>query len=494
MSTETPAQTPDLLSSAQAGPAAVRGGALRVGGYILGALLSAISAALLFRYLGVVDVGRYVTATSLVAIVAALSDLGLTAVGVREVSVRPVHERWQVARDLLGLRIGMTIFGGTVVIAIAAVGYSTTLAAGVALASVGLLLQAVQDNFALPLTVELRLGWVAALDLSRQTLTTLTMLLLVLAGAPFLSFLAVSIPVGVVVLLVTARLVWRTRTLTPTFRWSRWRPLIVAVLPYAAAVAASALYFRVSIVLVSAICDSKQLGYFGASFRVIEVLALVPALLVGSAFPIFARAARDDHNRLGYSLGRVHEVSTIAGAWVAVSIVVGAPLAISVLGGHKFQPATPVLALQGVALGAMFVSAVWANGLLSLGLYRQILLVNVGALLLNAALVAVLAGLDGARGAAVGTAVAEIAAAIALAAAVTRGRPALRPSARVLPRVALAAGLALTPLAMSTLPVVARMAISTALFAIALVLTGALPPELSALVPGSLARRRWTSR
>ena len=487
-------EAPDLLSSSQAGPAAVRGGAFRVGGYILGALVSVISAALLFRYLGVVDIGRYGTAMSLVAIVGALSDLGLTAVGVREISIRPLDERWRVAQELLGLRIALTVLGGILITAIAAVSYSTTLAAGVALASVGLLLQAIQDNFALPLLVGLRLRWVAALDLSRQVLTTIVIVLLVLAGAPFLSFLAISIPVGAVVLIATTRLVWHTRALTPVFSWSRWRPLIAAVLPYAAAVAASALYFRVSILLVSVLSNSTQLGYFAGSFRVIEVLALVPALLVGSAFPIFARAARDDHDRLGYSLGRVYEVSVIAGAWVAVSIAVGAPLAIAIIGGPKFQPAAAVLALQGIALGAMFVSGVWGNGLLSLGLYRQILLINVSALLLNALLVAVLVPLDGARGAALGTAAAELVAAVVLAAAVIRGRPQLRPSLRILPRVALAAALGLTPLAMTGVPVIVRLAISTTLFVVALLLTNALPPELRALIPASISRSKLAGR
>lgn len=487
-------EAPDLLSTSQAGPAAVRGGAFRVGGYTIGVLVSAISAALLFRYLGVVDIGRYITALSLVAILGALSDLGLTAVGVREVSIRPLDERWQVARELLGLRITLTVLGGIVITAIAAVVYSATLAAGVALASVGLLLQATQDNFALPLFVGLRLGWVAALELSRQVLTTIVVVLLVLAGAPFLSFLAISIPVGAVALIATAWLVWDTRSLTPVFSWSRSRTLLAAVLPYAAAVAASALYFRVSILLVSVLSDSTQLGYFGASFRIIEVLALVPALLVGSAFPIFARAARDDHDRLGYSLGRVYEVSVIVGAWVAVSIAVGAPLAIAIIGGPKFQPAATVLAFQGVALGAMFVSGVWANGLLSLGVYRQILLLNVAALLLNGLLVAVLVSLDGARGAAIGTAVAEIVAAIVLGVAVIRGRPQLRPSMRVLPRAALAAALGLTPLAMTGVPVIARIAISTTLFGITLLITGALPPELRALIPDSISHSKLVDR
>jgi O-antigen/teichoic acid export membrane protein len=488
------AEAPDVLSSTQAGPAAVRGGALRVGGYVVGALVSALAAALLFRYLGVVDVGRYVTATSLVAIVGALSDLGLTAVGVREISIRPASERWQLARELLGLRISLTVLGGTVITAIAAVSYSPTLAAGVALASVGLLLQATQDNFALPLLVGLRLRWIAALDLSRQVLTTMVVVLLVLVGAPFLSFLAISIPVGVVVLILTTRLVWHTRTLTPVFSWSRWRPLITAMLPYAAAVAASALYFRVSILIVSALSDSTQLGYFAASFRIIEVLAVVPGLLAGSAFPIFARAARDDHDRLGYSVGRVYEVSVIAGAWVAVSVAVGAPLAMSIIGGPGFKLAAPVLAFQGLALGAMFVSGVWANGLLSLGLYRQILVINAAALLLNALLVAVLVPLDGARGAAIGTAVAEIVAGVVLAVAVIRGRPQMRPSMGILPRVALAAALGLTPLSIAGMPVIARLAISTTLFGIGLLVTRALPPELRALIPESLSRSRPIDR
>src|SRR3954447_25568863 len=83
----------DLLSSPQAGPAAVRGGGARVVGFFAGALASAASAALLFRHLGVGNPGRYVTILSLVAIVAGFSDLGLTAVGIRESSVRGPAER-----------------------------------------------------------------------------------------------------------------------------------------------------------------------------------------------------------------------------------------------------------------------------------------------------------------------------------------------------------------------------------------------------------------
>jgi O-antigen/teichoic acid export membrane protein len=465
-----------------------------VSSYIVGALVSTISAALLFRHLGVAETGRYVTALSLVAIVGAISDLGLTAVGVREISTRPESERAPLMRDLLGLRITLTAIGGIAVTAIAWGAYSEAIAAGVALAVIGLALQAAQDNFAIPLLVGLRLGWVSVLELSRQILTTIITVLLVLIGARIVPFLGMSIPVGIVVLAATMLLVRGTRTLAPRFSWRRWRRFMAAMLPYSAAVAASALYFRVSILLVSALSSVTQLGYFSASFRVIEVLTLVPGLLVGSALPIFSRAAHDDHDRLGYALGRVFEVSVIVGAWVAVSIAVGAPLAIAIIGGPSFKAATPVLAVQGVALGAMFVSLVWANGLLSLGLYRRIMVVNISALILNAVLVTLLVLSDGARGAAIGTAVAEIIVGIAQAVVVIRGRPKLRPSLSVIPRVALATLAGLIPLAFSGVPTIVRLCISTALFAVVVLATRAVPPEILQMIPVWVPGRAWIAR
>lgn len=480
----------ELLDSSLAGPAATRGGALRTGGYLVGVLVSVVSAALLFRHLGVIDTGRYVLALSLVAIIGALSDLGLTAVGVREISRLTESERWPLAQALLGLRISLTLLGGVVVTAITALVYSPMLAAGVALASVGLLLQAAQDNFSMPLVVDLRLGWVAAIELLRQVLSTVAILLLVFAGAGLLPFLAVSIPVGLVALAVTVQVVRGRRSLMPTFDLRRWRGLLSAILPYALAVAASVLYFRVAIILVSLLSTELQSGYFNASFRIVEVLTVVPALLASSALPIFARAARDDHERLGYAIGRVFEVSLIVGAWVAVSIAVGATLAVEVIGGKAYAPAAPVLAFQGVALGAMFVSVVWSNALLSLGLYRLILVINVGALALNSILVALLVSGGGARGAAIATAISEVVAAVVQALAVVHRRHQLRPSLRVMPRVGLAAALGLTPLAMTGVPVVAQIAISTTLFVAALWITRAFPPELRALIPPFLSRTK----
>ena len=64
-----------------------------------------------------------------------------------------------------------------------------------------------------PISAALLFGYLGVVDVGRYV-TTISLVAIV--GA--LSFFAISIPVGAVILIVTARLVWRTRALTPVGR------------------------------------------------------------------------------------------------------------------------------------------------------------------------------------------------------------------------------------------------------------------------------------
>src|SRR5918999_1049676 len=228
----------DLLGTPQAGPAAIRGGALRVAGYAAGVLLSVGSAALLFRHLGVVDGGRYVTVLALVATVQGLTDFGLTAIGMRELSVREGPAREQVVRAVIGLRVLLTALGGAGAVAFAALaGYGGVLVLGTALAAIGLLVQNLQSTLGIALMVEMRLGWITLLELARQTITVVLIATLVVAGAELLPFFAIPIPAAAVSLGLTAMLVWGEIPFAPSFERSAWGPLLREILPFAVATA-----------------------------------------------------------------------------------------------------------------------------------------------------------------------------------------------------------------------------------------------------------------
>src|ERR671910_3007867 len=89
--------------------------------------------------------------------------------------------------------------------------------------------------------------------------------------------------------------------------------LVRDTVPYAVAIALNVAYFRIAIVIMSLLTAALETGYFATSFRILEILLPVPALLVGAVFPILARAAHDDLARLQYASQRVFEASLIAG-------------------------------------------------------------------------------------------------------------------------------------------------------------------------------------
>ena len=186
-------------------------------------------------------------------------------------------------------------------------GYPDIVVAGVLIGGVGLVLGSYQSTLSVSLLSRLRLGWVSVIGLVSQAASVALIALLVLDGAHLLAFVAVTIPATCIALAITIVKVRGDVPLLPTVHRERWRRLLRMVLPYSIAVTAAAIYLQISVVLVSLIADERQLGLYSASFRILLVLITIPGLLVGSVFPIFARAARDDAARLAYAVDRVFQ-------------------------------------------------------------------------------------------------------------------------------------------------------------------------------------------
>jgi O-antigen/teichoic acid export membrane protein len=478
-SPEAESDTRDLLDTPNAGPHAIRGGALRLASYLGGVALTVISAALLFRHLGVDDGGRYVTVLALVATASGLADFGLTSLGVRELSQRSEEDHDELVRNLVALRISLSLLGLIAAVSFAGIAdYPSVMVAGTLLAGVGLLLQNLQQTYAMKLMVDLRLGWVSLLELARQAVVAVLIIVLVLAGATLVSFFAVQIVAGAVVVVWTAALVRHEgMPLRPAFHWEELRQLLRFVLPFAAAIAAGVIYFRLALVLLSLISNPTETGFFAAPFRVTEVLIAVPQLVVASALPIVSRAARDNRERLAYATGRIFEVMLALGAWVALMLTLGASFVIHVVAGPKFAPSTGVLRIQAFTLLLVFAYTSWSYALVGLRRHRDLVVATVAALVVNAVGVLILGSSHGARGAALATAIADLVALIAYGCLLARaGTPVLR-SLVAIPRVALAAA----PAALIWFVPVssfAKAVIATVVYGAMLLLVRAVPEEL----------------
>lgn len=477
------AETSDILDSREAGGRYIRGTGLRMTGFAAGLAVGVIATPFVTRHLGSTGWGQYVTVTSLIFIVAALTEGGVANLGVRELSAGAERERREYMSSLIGLRIALTLLGAGAAVCFALLAYPPLLVEGTIIAAAGLLVSALQITFALPLTVEMRLGWLAISDFLAQVITAAGMLTLVALGASLLPFFAIADITAAAMLVLTVALVHKRIPLRPSFNLWRWRSLLSESIVYAAATALGVVYFRIVVIASNLLTSATQTGYFGLSFRILDIVNSVPWLLATSAFPILARAARDDSQRLSYALQRLFETSLIVGGAVALGLFVGAPFAIGVVGGPSFQPSVTVLRILALGVPATFVLAVWSFGLLSLKRYRQLVLVNALTVVTAIALCAALIPLYGARGAAVVTATLEVLLAAGYAVALARRRPDLHPQLGRVPRIAFALATSFAVALLLPVPSVAAAAVGVPMFLLLARTLGAVPHELLHALP-----------
>ena len=131
----------DVLDSREAGGKVIRGGGLRIGSYVGGLLIGLISAPLLVRHLSIEDYGLFVTVSSIVFVVAGITEGGLGNVAVRTYALADPEERTRLLDGLLGLRLVLTAAGlraGASSSRVVA-GYPSEVTIGTALAGVGTL-------------------------------------------------------------------------------------------------------------------------------------------------------------------------------------------------------------------------------------------------------------------------------------------------------------------------------------------------------------------
>ncbi|HZO59456.1 MAG TPA: oligosaccharide flippase family protein [Solirubrobacterales bacterium] len=478
----------DVLDSPEAGGAAIRGGVLRLAGYAGGMALALAVAPLLIRHLGVVDFGRYTLVISLIAMVQGLTEGGLAAVGLREYTVfDPAHRR-RLMQELLGLRIVLTFAGVALAVVFGLVaGYDGELIAGTVVAGVGLLLLVLFNLLTIPLQADLRFGWITVAEVLRQAIAAVLIVALVIAGAGIVPFIATQIPAGIVALAIAAVLVRKAISLRPAFQPGAWWTLVRETLPYAIAIAIAALYFRIVIVLMSLVSTETQTGYFATSYRVIEVLVAIPALLVSATFPVMSRAARDDADRLLYAGQRTFDAMLIVGVWLTLCVALGADFMIQVIGGEDFEASVDVLRIQSLAVMCTFVTVTCGFLLLSLRRHTAILASSVVPLTFGVILTLAIAPSEGAEGAAIATVVAEAGFAAAVLAFVKRRSVAHVPlSLRVFLPVGAAAALAASvELLIPDVHEVITVGLATAIYFAVLTALRQIPPELrGALAPG----------
>jgi O-antigen/teichoic acid export membrane protein len=351
------------------------------------------------RYLGSAGYGKVALAFAFIQMLGVLADVGLLTVVVREISRDPARTDRLVGNALL-LRLALSLV--TLLLAVLAslvLPWDREVRVAVLIAGVPFVLGLVNSALVAILQARLRMDRAAVADVLGRAASFAALVVAVTLDWGFYAVVATAAVGAAVTLAITWLVVRREAHPVPRAERAVWRSLLVAALPVGAALAVSEVFFRLDTLLVSAFRSYHEVGLYSLSYRIIELIAILPAIVMTSVFPLLSSYLRDSRDRAARTIDAAGDLFVAVGAPIAAGGLIVAPDLVRVLGGDEFAGAADPLRILLFAVALAFVSGLFGHSLIAGGRQAGALRLGLAALAFNLAanLVAIPAwGIEGA--------------------------------------------------------------------------------------------------
>ena len=348
--------------------------------------LGAASIAVLTRYLGPGDYGRFTLALIYMQLFGVLADVGVYTTAVREISKDPSRTE-ELAGNALALRlllsIGVIALGAGVSLLLP---YEPDVRVAIVLAGGPLLLGMLTTSLVVVLQSQLRMGRAAVGEvIGRGCALGLTILVAVL-DLGFYAVMGAATGGAAAALVVTWALTRHIAKVQFRFEPAVWRPLLVASLPLGLALAINAIYFRADTLIISLYEPYGQVGLYTLAYRILEFTLAFGTIFLTTVFPLLSEAVANDEPRALRTIQASTDLFVILGAPLVGGGIVLAPAVIEVAGGAEYAEAATPLQVLLLAGAVSWVNGVFGFALIAKARQASALWLNVAGLTFNVGL------------------------------------------------------------------------------------------------------------
>jgi O-antigen/teichoic acid export membrane protein len=471
----------------------------QLAGQLAVALGGLISVAVTTRYLDVRHYGALVTALIYVSLFTIVTDFGITTIGGRELA-KGTHERRRILSSI-GLIVGGTslaLIGAAIALAEVINGGpgDTDTRLAILILVPQLLIAGPRAATQADLIARQRIYLASIAGVATRIFT---LVLIIAVAQADLGFLTMTVAYAAFPILGGVLTIALARTALPRLReWDRSiaLALLKASLPLGGVIALNYLYFRLDLFLVSLLATQRDVALYGVSYKVIEMLTLVPSYVMVTLFPAIATAAPHSERLRNLVQNAFTLMQFIAVPLVAVSFF--SKQILELIAGSHYADAALALQLLMCGMALSFLQQVFGYTLVALNRQTWALVVLAGVLVVNLVLNLILIPLFAINGAAVALVASE---AVSLALIVAVYARVGRIPTPYQPVKVFAAGATMLALVLATRETLASTlspfvtlaaggVVSFAAYAFVLKQLGAVPPAATAAVSNLIGRLR----
>jgi len=347
---------------------------IQIIGKAIATILGLAAIAIMARYLREIGFGQYTTIITFLSFFGIIADFGLTLVTSQMIS-QPGNNQATLLNNLFSLRLISAIFFlGLAPLVVLFFPYEPIIKLGVAITVLSFFFTALNQILVGFFQKNLTMTVVATAEVVSR--------IILLGGVIIAAYLNLGL-LSIMIATVTASLVssimhyWFSRRFIK-IGWqidlTVWREIIKKSWPLGLTIFFNLIYLRADIFILSLLKSQADVGLYGATYKIIDVLTTLPFMFAGLILPILTL---EWANKNFIKFNQVLQKSFDAMIILALPLIVGAQLTAKplmiLIAGKDFAQSGDILKILILAIGFIFIGCLFAHAVIALDKQKNII-------------------------------------------------------------------------------------------------------------------------
>lgn len=334
--------------------------------------LGLAAVAIMTRYLGAAGFGKYVTIIAYLQLFGLAADMGLTLV-TSQLLAKGEHDEQTIIGNLLAYRLATAaLFLLPAPVIALFLPYGTPIVTGIALATASFFAIALNQVFIGLYQKHLLMARASLAEIGNRAVLLGALLAAIYYNLGLQGVVIATVAASMAQLLINY---WLSRGLVRVrlaFNRALWRQIFSVSWPIAVTISFNIIYLKADTLILSLLRPASEVGFYGAAYRVIDVIVMLPFVLAGLLLPQLTRAWHE-RGRKDFTQLLQHAFDTMA--IIALPLMVGTQFVanrlMQLVAGPEFASSGPILRILILASGAIYLGTVFSHAIIAIDKQKQ---------------------------------------------------------------------------------------------------------------------------
>ncbi len=347
---------------------------VQIVGKIITTILGLVALGMMTRYLGQEKFGWYITVTAFLQFAGILIDFGMIVVTAQMLS-QPLQNKEKLFKNLFTFRfVSALLFFSLAPLVAFFFPYNTQIKLAIGISSLAFLAITLNQVFVGLYQTKLKMHIQAIAEVIGRLVLVGGIFLAIRGQMSFLTVMGVVTLASVTHTIVLWTTAGRETKIAFAFDWDIWKKIIHKMWPIALSIIFNVVYLKGDLVLLSVFVDQKQVGIYGAAYRVLDVITQSAMMIMGVLMPLMAFAwSRNLKKEFKKHFQQSFDIMMMFAIPMMVGAITLSDKIILLVAGEKFIESGKILSILAIAVFGVFLGAIFGHTAVAIDKQKQTL-------------------------------------------------------------------------------------------------------------------------